>query len=266
MEWMEFECYLEVHGFDSWRIAGWMEADPALRDLAIVRREDISRLINSLAHDDPHLLALQSLLEPCSVLNPCGVLLEDLWRFGNFDCSLQWALRLRTGPWGDVLFDSKDEPYGIVYPQPKFPEGNFPGMSLYTTAAMAVDGLAVLAVYDYASVQADPKHYEELFRAWGQGTAEGGGGKKGRPITWFKLPANTELPSEEWLVDHDNVQRGHVSLSVNMDTVAKDIPDESCMAFIPAMTQWPWEAAFVVITAMRAEAPADFLPDEPALQ
>jgi hypothetical protein len=257
---MEIADYLAEHDFNADLIDSWLTAPGVVVSSdAVVTRDVIRRILETVALSDEHRDKLQGLISPSVLFNPNGVTTQDVWRSGDFDWNLQrgfsTAMRLRTGDNKDVSFD----PRGFIHPEPKTVENNFPGMSLCTSDVLEVNRESVLARFPYETVVQDRSAYEKNLKAWERKFE----GQKSRVKLVFQLPARSILSLADWVLDSDEKFPGHVTLAVNKATPAEGVENITNEIAIPAIQQMAWKPMVVVVLKARGESSPDFLPDDP---
>jgi hypothetical protein len=268
---MALTSYLEAHEFSSQFIQQCVkdiDEVSTYRVIPFVRTSDIQKVMLALGVTSgaDAVEKLQSLTTPRSLLNAGGVLSRDLYRFTNFDRradkAVKIALRLRHKI--DVHFDIDSS---LIYPEPKTKRGNFPGMSLFTDDVIAVDGKFVLARYNYADIVGDAKTFQDtVLREWENGTPNpdtNPEGLKGSAKLFFKLSAGSAISLTRWVVDNDEIVRGHATLAVTADTTVEEPEGTIDKIVVPEILTWKWTPVYVIVMAASAEAPVDFLPDKP---
>lgn len=229
-------------------------------DVDELRYEHIENLIQQVDVESNTCDALKSMLIPRENLIQDGRLLKRIWRYIDFkkkgeeaSKSIRRALVLREP--ADVTFDIDEE---LAYCQPKLQPGCFKGLSCNLGCPVPNDVL--LDVLQYFPTSSERKTHESLIKK--KFSIE-----KVRSIIAIYLDQNANIPDNDWTIDADDMDPGHVTIAVANRVGLKALSssdDATHKVSISALETLSWSRLEnrMFIFKARAEWRDDYFPDD----
>lgn len=175
-------------------------------DIDYLRYEHIENLLQIVSEESNWYHALQTMLTPRQNLIPDGLLSKQIWRFVDFVKkdetaynTISRALVLRES---DILFDIETE---LVIPQPKLMPGYFKGTSCFLKCPCIPH--ALLGTLDFFPTRSElESQITQLKKLPGV--------KKVRAAVAIYLEKDVNISVDDWIVDADDIDPGHVTIAV----------------------------------------------------